>query len=355
MKKKVLLISIIIGLLGLALSSCAAPASVEENEPQELLVMTHDSFAISEEIVLQFEEQHHAKVIFIKGGDTGAALNTAILNKQSPLADVFFGVDNTFLTRALEEELFIPYESPELANIAEEFKLDPENGALPMDYGDVCINYDIAYFGEKNLSVPQSLDDLLKPEYQGLLVVESPATSSPGLAFLLATIAEFGEEGYLDFWKALRDNDVVVVLDWETAYYSNFSASAGVGPQPMVVSYASSPVAEVIFAEEVLDTAPTGSVIGKNTCFRQIEFIGILQGTQKEALAQEFIDFMLSSAAQEDIPMQNFMFPVNITAELPESFSLHAQIPENPAKVAPALISEKREEWIEAWDEIVLR
>ncbi|MCC6568953.1 MAG: thiamine ABC transporter substrate-binding protein, partial [Anaerolineales bacterium] len=237
------------------LSSCA-PA-----QPATLTVMTHDSFAVSEDVVKAFEDSNNVKVVFLPSGDAGSMLNKAILTKDAPLADVMFGVDNTFLSRALDEDIFESYASPELQNIPDEFKLDPSNRATPVDYGDVCINYDKKYFAEKNLPVPQSLEELMEPEYNGLLVVENPATSSTGLAFLLATVAHYGDS-FPDYWRALKDNGVVVADGWETAYYTNFSGSSGKGPQPMVVSYASSPAAEVIFAETPLDDAPTASILG---------------------------------------------------------------------------------------------
>ena len=222
----------------------AAPAPTEADaQPTTLTIMTHDSFSASEEIIHAFEEANNVKISFLKSGDTGSALNKAILSKSVPLADLFYGVDNTFLSRALDADIFEPYTSPVLTRIPAEFQLDSQNRALPVDFGDVCINYDKAWFAAQNLSVPQSLDDLTKPEYKNLLVVENPATSSPGLAFLLATIERYGEDGYLDYWRALRENGVTVVDGWETAYYTNFSASSGQGPQPMVVSYASSPAA----------------------------------------------------------------------------------------------------------------
>ena len=323
--------------------------------PVELTVMTHDSFAISEEVVAAFEGANNVKVTFLASGDTGAALNKAILTKDAPLADVFYGVDNTFLSRALGADIFEPYQPSALANVPTAFRLDPENRMTPVDYGDVCINYDKTYFAENNLPIPVSLEDLLKSEYNGLLVVENPATSSPGLAFLLATVAHFGDPGYLDFWAALRDNGLVVVNDWETAYYANFSASSGQGPQPMVVSYGSSPPAEVIFAETPLDDAPTASIIGPDTCFRQIEFVGILKGTQNRALAEKFVDFMLSKDFQEDLPMQMFVFPVNPDAALPDEFVQYAQIPEQPAQLNPADIAANRERWIAEWTKTVLR
>ncbi len=323
--------------------------------PAELTVMTHDSFAASEEVIQAFEEANNVTVTFLASGDAGAALNKAILSKDAPLADVFYGVDNTFLSRALEAGIFEPYQSPALETIPARFQLDPQNRLLPVDYGDVCINYDKSYFAENDLPVPGSLEDLLMPAYRGLLVMENPATSSPGLAFLLATVAHFGDPGYLDYWASLRDNGLVVVNDWETAYYTNFSASSGQGPQPMVVSYGSSPPAEVIFAQTSLDDAPTASIVGPETCFRQIEFVGILQGTEQRALAEKFVDFMLSEQFQEDMPAQMFVFPVNQNANLPEEFVQYAQIPEQPAELDPALIAANREQWIQAWTETVLR
>lgn len=323
--------------------------------PAELTVMTHDSFAISEEVVQAFESANSAQVTFLSSGDTGAALNKAILSKDAPLADVFYGVDNTFLSRALEADIFETYQSPLLENIPNRFQLDPENRLLPVDYGDVCINYDKSYFEENDLAVPSTLEGLLRAEYNGLLVVENPATSSPGLAFLMATVAHFGDPDYLDYWAALRDNGLVVVNDWETAYYTNFSGSSGQGPQPMAVSYGSSPPAEVIFAENPLDEAPTASIVGPDTCFRQIEFVGILQGTEQRALAEEFVDFMLSEQFQEDMPLQMFVFPVNPDATLPEEFVEYAQIPKQPAELDPAEIAANRERWIAEWTEVVLR
>jgi thiamine transport system substrate-binding protein len=323
-------------------------------EPRTLTIMTHDSFAISEELIAQFEEEHNVTVSFVRSGDTGSALNQAILSKENPLADVFYGVDNTFLSRALEEGIFESYDSPMLEVIPNEFKIDPDNYALPVDYGDVCINVDKSYFEENNLAIPTSLEELTQPEYNGLLVVENPATSSPGLAFLMATIAQFGEDGYLEYWEKLDENNLAVVSDWETAYYTNFSGSTGQGPQPMVVSYGSSPAAEVIFAETELEEAPTASIIGPNTCFRQIEFVGILKGTSRRELAEAFIDFMLNPAFQEDIPLQMFVFPVNPNAELPTEFIEHVQMPDQPATLPPHLIDQNRETWINAWTETVL-
>jgi thiamine transport system substrate-binding protein len=329
-------------------------ASCGPKEPATLTIMTHDSFAVTEDVVKAFEEANNAKVVFLPAGDAGAMLNKAILSKEAPLADLLFGVDNTFLSRALNADIYESYDSAELKNVPDDFKLDSSNRALPVDYGDVCINYDKAYFEENNLPIPQSLEDLTKPDYNGLLVVENPATSSTGLAFMLATVAHYGDS-FTEYWLALKQNGVVVVDGWETAYYTNFSASSGKGPQPMVVSYGTSPAVEVIFADTPISDAPTASILGPDTCFRQIEFVGLLKGTQNRALAEKFVDFMLSKQFQEDVPLQMFVYPVNPEAILPETFTQYAQVPSQPAMLAPDVIASKRDEWIQAWTDVVLK
>ena len=322
--------------------------------PVTLNVMTHDSFAASTSVVAAFEKANNVKVVFLKSGDAGAALNKAILTKDPPLADVFYGVDNTFLSRALDSGIYVPYASPLLAQIPVQFKLDAQNRALPVDYSDVCITYDKAYFASHNLPVPVTLEDLAKPEYKNMLVMENPATSSPGLALLMATIQHFGTNGYLDYWKSLRANGVVVVDGWETAYYTNFSGSSGHGPQPLVVSYATDPAAEVVNATTPLTDSPVGSMLGAGTCFRQIEFVGILKGTRQLGLARKFVDFMMGQQFQQDMPLQMYVYPVNSTAKLPDAFVKYNQIPAEPAALDPKVIASNRDQWIQAWNQTVL-
>ena len=334
----------------------AAPtATPTPTGPRTLVVMTHDSFEVSEKVMKQFEEANNVKVSILKSGDTGAALNKAILSKDAPLADVFYGVDNTFLSRALKAGIFEPYASPMLSKIPDKFKMDPENRALPVDYGDVCLNYDKAYFEEHHLALPQSLEDLTKPEYKGLLVVENPATSSPGLAFMLATVGHFGPDKFLDFWRDLKANDVLVVDDWNTAYFTHFSGSSGKGAYPLVVSYGTSPAAEVYFASTPMEEPPTGAITADDMCFRQIEFVGILKGTKNRDLAEKFVDFMLDLPFQQDIPLQMWMFPVRPDAQLPDVFVKFATFADHPAYVSPADIDAHRDEWIKAWTEVMLR
>ena len=331
-------------------TSACTPA---EQDPVTLTVMTHDSFAVSEGIVEQFENENDVTVQFLEVGDTGTAVNKAILSKGNPLADVFFGVDNTFLSRALDEGIFEVYQSPLLNEIDSVFLLDSSFHALPVDFGDVCLNYQKAFFEDNNLPAPDSLEDLIDPAYRGLLTVQNPATSSPGLAFLMTTIGYFGEDGYLDYWQSLIENEVNIVNDWETAYYGEFSQAGG--PDPIVVSYGSSPPFEVIFSEVPLEDAPTAAVTSPGTCFRQIEFVGILAGTENREMAEKWVDFMLSRDFQEDIPLNMYVFPVNRNAVLDETFEKYLEVPEITADVSPQMIAENRESWIRDWTENILR
>jgi thiamine transport system substrate-binding protein len=325
----------------------------QQDEDQILTVMTHDSFSISEQMLEDFQSENDVQVRFLKSGDTGTAVNKAILAKDRPLADVLYGIDNTFLSRALEQDIFEPYSSHWLSAINDNFELDPNSRVLPVDFGDVCLNFDLAYFEDYGLETPESLTDLRDPRYKNLLVVENPATSSPGLAFLLTTIGNFGDPGYLDFWQALVDNNLLVVNDWEVAYYQEFSRSGG--SRPIVVSYGSSPPFEIIYSETPISEPPTSALVSNGACFRQIEFVGILKGTRNRELAEKWIDFMLSPEFQEEIPLQMFVFPVNKQAKLDQVFEEYLVIPENTAFVSFEEIDQYREKWINEWTQLVLR
>ncbi len=338
----------------IVLAACGGAISPEMvEEPDTLRVMTHDSFAISEGIIEQFEEANGVTVTIVESGDAGTMVNQAILNKEAPVADVLYGIDNTLLTRGLDEGIFVEF-SGDASVINADFQLDADNRVVPVDYGDVCLNVDLGYLDANGLAIPSSLDDLILPEYAGLTVVQNPASSSPGLAFLLATVGAYGEDGYLDYWAALKANGVKIANDWESAYWGDFTIGGG-GEYPIVVSYASSPPAEVLFADPPTDVAPTAAVVAPDTCFRQIEYAGVLANAAAPNLGAAFIEFMLSPAFQEDIPLQMFVFPANVNAQLPDAFVEYASIPEQPAFVSPADIAANRESWIEAWTELMLQ
>ncbi len=348
--KRFILLSLLVVFI---LAACATPTPAG---PRTLRVMTYSSFSVSDEVITEFEQTHNATMQFLDAGDTGKMLNQAILSKDNPQADVLYGIDNTFLSRALQEDIFVPYQPQALTDIPAAYQLDPNFAVTPVDFGDVCLNYDKAYFAEHNLAVPQNLKDLTRPEYKSLLVVENPASSSPGLAFLLITIAAFGEERYLDYWGDLYKNDVRVVEDWDTAYYGEFSGGAySEGARPIVVSYATSPAAEVYFSEGALTEPPTGAILTAGACFRQIEFAGILKNGQNRDLAEDFIEFLLGKTFQEDIPLQMWVYPAHSQAQLPQVFTDFAAQAQAPAVVAADAIEKNREAWIHAWENTVLK
>jgi thiamine transport system substrate-binding protein len=333
----------------LAIAGCGG----SNDSPSEVVLVTHDSFAISGDVRRAFEDTSGLTLRILKAGDAGEIVTRALLTAGNPEGDVLFGIDDNLLVRALEGDVFDAYESPALAGVDSELVLDPEHRATPIDRGDVCLNYDKAWFEERDLAPPRTLAELTLPRYRDQLVVQNPATSTPGLAFMLATIAELGD-GWQDYWRRLRANGVLVVDGWEDAYYARFSGSAGSkGKRPIVVSYASSPPAEVIFRDPRPSAAPTGVI--EESCLRQIEFAGVLRGARNEDGARDLIDFMLSKRFQEDIPLQMFVFPARRDATLPPEFEQFAIVPESPLELPPEEIEENRERWVDEWTDIVIR
>ncbi|MFF4247860.1 thiamine ABC transporter substrate binding subunit [Streptomyces sp. NPDC001822] len=321
-------------------------------------LVSHDSFNASDAVLKAFTKETGYTVKVLKSGDAGAALNQEILTKGSPRGDVFFGADNTLLSRALDNGLFTPYKAKGLERVAAGTQLDAgKHRITPVDTGDICVNYDKKYFADKQLDPPQSFDDLLKPAYKNLLVTENAATSSPGLGFLLGTVAAHGEDGYRDYWKKLKSNGVKVVDGWEQAYNEEFSGSAGgrkaKADRPLVVSYASSPPVEVLYADPQPTEAPTGVATG--TCFRQIEFAGLLDGAKNEAGGKALLDFLISKPFQEDMPLNMFVNPVAKDAKLPELFTKFGATVDEPATVAPEKIAENREQWVQSWSSLVVK
>jgi len=320
-----------------------------------ITLVTHDSFAVSKSVLARFTAQTGIKVKILQSGDAGAALNQAILASQggTPLGDVFFGVDNTFLSRALDAKVFEVYSPRDLVHVPEQYQLDATHHVTPVDYGDVCINFDKQWFSKGGIQPPRTLDDLTKPALDGKLVVENPATSSPGLAFVLATVARYGDQGWKTYWEKLRANGVKVDDGWEAAYDGDFSQGGNKGAYPLVVSYASSPPAAVYFAKPQPKTSPVGTML--DSCFRQVEFAGVLRGTEHRAAARKFIDFMLSRRFQEDVPLQMFVFPVREGTTLPPVFVKFADVPSKPLTLPASEIGRNRDAWIDQWTNVVLR
>ena len=314
-----------------ACSSSPSNSSIDAT-PNEVTLLAYDAFTPQEGIFDAFTAATGAEVKVVTGGDSGVLISKAILTAGTPEGDVLWGLDNTLLSRAQKTELLTSYE--------------------PVDTGDICVNYDKQWFGSRDIAPPTSLEDLALPAYKNLLVVQDPVASSPGLGFLLGTIAHFGVDKWQNYWKSLKENGVRVSPDWTSAYTIDFSGSSGKGKYPLVVSYGSSPPAEVLYAEKPIDSPPTAVI--ESTCFRQTEYVGALRGTRNPNLAAQLISYLLDVPFQESMPLSLFVFPVNKKATLPDLFTKFAVSPKNPLTLEPADIEKNRDSWLSTWREIIL-
>jgi thiamine transport system substrate-binding protein len=320
-----------------------------------LTVITHDSFDVDKKLVAGFEAANNARVRFVKGGDAGELLNRLILTRRAPVADVVYGLDNSLLARARSADLLQPYRSPALAGVPAAYRLDDAGLLNTVDYGHVAFNYDRAWFQKAGLALPRTLDDLKSPTYARLTVVESPATSSPGLAFLLATVNHYGEADAWSWWKTARQNGLKVTRGWNDAYYKEFSRNGG--RYPIVLSYASSPAAEVYYADgydpkKLPPQAPTANLFLPGSTWLQLEGVGILKGTKQPALARKFVDFMLGRDVQADIPTRMWIYPAVGGTPLDPVFRFAAQPELSP--VRPNLTANSQR-LVDAWVTNVLR
>lgn len=354
MKRLALVVAAAAALLA-AVTACSS-----DPESQTVRLLTHDSFDLSPEVLETFENSTGITVDLIAGGDAVSIVNQSILSAGNPVADVLFGIDNNQLQAAFDADLFLPFTATDSDELRPEL-LDGTDGLVtPVDVGDVCVNYDREWFNEQGLAPPQTMLDLANPDYAGLLVVQNPLTSSPGLAFVAASVAAFGD-GWEDFWEQLVANDIEVTDGWEQAYYGSFSGGAGEGDRPLVVSYATSPPAEVFFSDTYADDlaagtlpeeAPTGVATG--TCYRQVEYAGILRGTDNPGPAEQLIDFLVSPDVQADLPLTMFVEPARTGVELPEVFVRYSVEPTTVWSLPPAEVAENRDSWAESWRRIVL-
>lgn len=327
-------------------SESSAPAVSPSVAGTTVRLLTHDSFALSEDLILAFESDTGIDLEIIPGGDAGSVTAGAILAAGAPTADVIFGVDSTLVHRAAQEGVFAEYTSPELDQVIPALRDDTSAGLVtPIDYGDVCLNIDTEWFAERSLTPPSTIDQLTDPQYADLLVVQDPATSSPGLAFLMSTVSRYGEN-WPAYWEDLRNNGVRVAGSWTDAYYSDFSVSGG--ERPIVVSYASSPPAELVFAEPPVPDAPRSAAL-TDGCFRQVEYAGILAGTPNKAGAEVVIDWLLSESVQADIPLTMFVFPAREGVALPEVFTAFAGEVTDPETLPADYLAANASQIVETW------
>jgi thiamine transport system substrate-binding protein len=328
-------------------SSSAAPRC---GAVTQVLLVTHDSFVLSEDLMAAFTKATGCTLKVLASGDAGEVTNKVVLTKASPIGDAVFGIDNTFASRAVAEGVLADY-SPALPTGAATHALPGTAAAklTPIDFGDVCVNVDLTWFAAKGKPAPATLDDLTQPAYRDLFVTPGATTSSPGLAFLLATIGAKGD-GWQAYWKALMANGTKLTAGWTDAYSVDFTAGEGHGTRPIVLSYASSPP----FTIPKGGKEPTTKAL-LDTCFRQVEYAGVLAGARNPEGARALVSFLLSPAVQASIPDAMYMFPVDSAAALPTDWAAWAKVADTPFVVAPDLIATQRDTWLRQWSEVTAK
>jgi thiamine transport system substrate-binding protein len=328
----------------------AMPAMAEQ--AASLRVLTHGSFDLPKAQLAQFEQSAGVKLEIVKGGDAGEMLNKLILTRANPIADVVYGIDNTLAPRALAADVIDVYTGPAGQKAS---AVSLPRGLVTVDYGYVNLNIDKAWFAKKGLALPTSLADLAKPAYAKLLVVQNPATSSPGQAFMLATIAGLGEEGAFDWWKQMRGNGLKVVKGWSEAYYTEFTRNGGT--YPIVVSYTSSPAAEVFYSKEKISESPTANLFLKGGVYRQVEGVALVKGARPEArrAAGLFIEFLRSAEVQESLQTTMWVFPAVKGAAHVEVMQQHASEPAAFDELAAPVSEAQSRAWLQRWTKTVLK
>jgi len=320
--KKTLAILVVSIFASISLASC----SNQEPANNEITVVVHDSVVISDELLSEFKDQTGTTVKIIRAGDAGAMTNKLILTKEQPIADAVYGIDNIFAGLAASNGII-------------------DGSLTAISYGDVCMNYDRLWFSKNEQAAPANIQDLIKPEFNGLTVVQNPNTSSSGLAFLAATVAVFGERGFKSYWQQLKDNNVKVTAGWEDAYFGDFSGSSGKGPYPIVLSYSSSPAAEV--REDGLSQ----TVALLDSCYRQTEFAGVLTKAKNKSAAEEFVQFLLSQSFQSTLAESMYVYPIDKSVALPEAWQEFAPVTSSPVG-GELNLNANREFWLKTWSDI---
>lgn len=331
------------------LTACSLVGNDTTESAKDVVLVTHDSFVLPKQLVAQFDQQSGYHLVVHAAGDGGTLTNKLVLTKGDPTGDVAFGVDNTFASRALDADVFARYDVS-LPPGASRYLLPGDDHRLaPVDNGNVCVNVDTTWFSAHHLAPPRTLGDLTEPAYRGLLAVPGATTSSTGLAFLLATIGRYGAH-WSSYWTALMANGATVTNGWSQAYETDFTQGGGRGHLPIVVSYDSSPAFTV---PKGAHTSTSKALL--DTCFRQVEYAGVLTGAHNVAGARAFVDFLLSPAVQKALPDAMYVFPVRAGTPLPTAWAKYAVQPPHPFSVSPARISAHRDAWLRQWSDIISR
>ena len=341
-------------LLCVSLTSCSLVGGDDDDkadgaDEKKVVLVTHESFVLPDELVSAFEDESGYDLEVKASGDAGSLTNKLVLTKDNPTGDAVFGIDNTFASRALDEGV-LQVSEVERAPGADSYDLDGDGAdyLVPVDTGNVCMNIDTTWFADKEIEPPATLDDLTKDRYRDLLVLPGATTSSPGLAFLLSTVAAFGED-WPAYWTRLLDNGAKVTEGWSDAYQVDFTQGGGTGDRPIVLSYDSSP------AFTVDDSGASTTKALLDTCFQQIEYAGVLAGAQNPDGAEALLAFLQTTEVQEALPDAMYVFPVDANAKLPTAWAEFAVRPVEPWTVEPAEIAANRDDWLTEWSDLVSR
>jgi thiamine transport system substrate-binding protein len=339
-----------LGLAAGSLAGCSlgSPGGEESDAATQVVVATHESWSVPKSVLAEFTKETGYEVKVQSAGDAGALTNKLVLTKDSPIADMVYGIDNTFVSRAADEGVLADYTPDHEPGQ----RFDPEDGSLAdkvtsVDYSDVCVNVDDAWFDQAGIEPPKTFEDLTEPRYRDLMVSPAPTTSSTGLAFLLATVGRYGDDGWTDYWQRLTDNGLTVTSGWSDAYEVDFTAGGGNGDRPIVVSYASSPP----FTVPKGGDEPTTSAL-LDTCFRQVEYAALLNGAENPEGAKAFIDFMVGKSFQAALPDHMYVYPVDPDVALPKEWARWAPTAADPWTVPESDVTAHRDEWLRAWQDV---
>jgi thiamine transport system substrate-binding protein len=327
-------------------SSATEDTSGDQASGGTVVLATHESFHLPKKLVKAFEEESGYTLEVRAAGDAGTLATKLSLTADNPVADAAYGIDNTFASRPLGEGAFAEV-TPSTTPPADYALAEGGDRLVPIDSASVCVNVDTDWFAAEGITPPRTLDDLTDPAYADLLVTPGASTSSPGMAFFLATVAQYGD-GWQDYWSDLMANGAKVVDGWEDAYYGDFTAGSKTGTRPIGVSYDSSPAFTV-------KGGRTTTAALLDTCFRQVEYAGVLAGADNPEGAAALVDWMLSDEVQSALPESMYVFPVMPGASVPDDWASFAPQPTDPYEVSPEEIAAHREQWLTEWTDVVSR
>lgn len=335
----------------LTLSACAPanPTDASSAPSTDVTLIVHNSFP-NEEFAAAASAATGYTVSVVSAGDGGELSAQLVLTKGAPVADVFFGVDNVFATRLIDNDVvesFVPAQplTGRIADLAAQLgSVDAGYPMVPIDVGATCINIDPQWFADRGIAEPTSYDDLADEQYRGLSVLLDPTMSSTGASFLIGTVAAFGEEGAADYWQRLSANGPRLEQGWSDAYYGHFTQGGADGTFPIVVSYSSSPAWTL-----TEDGAASTTTALLDTCSTQVEYAGLLKGAANPEGAQAVLKYLLSGDFQDTIADSMYMYPAAESAYVPADWQRFAPLPTAPHDLTPAEISAGLADWLKAW------